>query len=381
MFDRLPALAFTERVALSVLSGSDVIPVRGVPVVPMPPHVVEAATEAAGQLFARRTRGAVDLRQAISESLTREHDVAVDAETELLITHGAQHGMSIALRALLSAGDEVVVPSPTYFFDGMIRMAGAIPRYVCSTAQMGWSLDLDQIAAAVTERTTAIVLCNPNNPTGNVPTAEELRAVLSLADKHGLIVFADESYERYVHDGPGYTPIQALGGDRDRLATVTSLSKNYAFSSWRIGYVHSSPATIDKIHAALEWDVINVGDVPQAAATAVLTGPQQWWDREFATMKARRDVLHGALAAAEIPAVLPQAGIFLFADLSATGRRGEELEDFLLGAGVVALSGGGFFGPDTHVRLLYGASPSEVRALGDRVAETMSATLSATPRS
>lgn len=372
MVGRLPALAFAERVAASVLAGEEVIPVRGVPVLPMPPHVVEAAAEAAGQVFPRRTRGALDLRQAIASALTRVHDITVNAETELLITHGAQHGMSIALRALLTAGDEVVVPSPTYFFDGMIRMAGASPRYVRSTAQTGWSLDLDQIAAAITERTAAIVLCNPNNPTGNVPTAEELREVLSLADNHGLTVFADESYERYVHDGPGYTPLQTLGGGRDRLVTVTSLSKNYAFSSWRIGYVHSSPATIDKIHAALEWDVINIGDVPQAAAAAALTGPQQWLDVEFATMKARRDVLHGALAAAEIPAVLPQAGIFLFADLSASGHRGADLEDFLLDAGVSALSGAGFFGPDTHVRLLYGAEESDVRALGDRVAEIVS---------
>ncbi|MDV8020099.1 pyridoxal phosphate-dependent aminotransferase [Rhodococcus sp. IEGM 1330] len=346
----------------------------------MPPHVVEAATDAAGRVFSRRTRGASDLRQAISTILTREHGIAVDAETELLITHGAQHGMSIALRALLHSGDEVVVPSPTYFFDGMIRMAGAIARYVCSTAQTGWSLDLEGIAAAITDRTTAIVLCNPNNPTGNVPTADELRHVLALADKHGLTVFSDESYERYVHEGPRYTPVRALGGDRDRVVTVTSLSKNYAFSSWRIGYVHSSPATIDKIHAALEWDVINIGDISQAAATAVLTGPQEWLDVEFATMKARRDVMHSVLAEADVPVVLPRAGIFLFADLTALGRRGDDLEDFLLDAGVAALSGGGFFGPDTHVRLLYGAAQSEVRALGERVAETVSDVRSAASR-
>ncbi|WP_072802584.1 pyridoxal phosphate-dependent aminotransferase [Rhodococcoides yunnanense] len=379
MPNRLPALAFAEHVALSVSTGSAVIPVRGVPVVPMPQHVVEAATDAAGRVFARRTRGALDLREAISATLTRQHDIAVDPDTDLLITHGAQHGMSIALRALLQAGDEVIIPSPTYFFDGMIRMAGAIPRYVCSTARMGWRLDLERIAADITDRTAAIVLCNPNNPTGNVPTEQELREVLALADKHGLIVFADESYERYVHDGPGYIPVQALGGEHDRLVTVTSLSKNYAFSSWRIGYVHSSSATIDKIHAALEWDVINIGDVPQAAATAVLTGPQQWLDVEFATMKGRRDELHGALTAAGVPTVLPHAGIFLFADLSATGRRGEDLEDFLLDSGVVALSGGGFFGPDTHVRLLYGASLSDVRALGERVAELVSTSRPAAP--
>lgn len=370
MLNRLPALGFTERVARVAREGA-LIPVCGVPVVPMPVHVVEAASMAAGQVFARRTRGALDLRRAISGALEAAHGLSVEAETELLITHGAQHGMSVALRALLDAGDEVVVPAPTYFFDGVIRMAGAIPRYASSTAAAGWTIDLEQVRAAITGRTKAIVLCNPNNPTGDVPTAEVLEGISSLADKYGLIVFSDESYERYVHDGPGYTPLQAVSGDRDRLVTVTSLSKNYAFSSWRIGYVHSSPTVISKIHAALEWDVINVGDVPQAAATAVLTGPQEWLDVEFATMKARRDRLYSTLRDAEIPAVLPQAGIFMFADLAATGRRGVELEDFLLGAGIIALSGGGFFGPDTHVRLLYGASMSDVEALGTRTAQTV----------
>ncbi|SNT49376.1 pyridoxal phosphate-dependent aminotransferase [Rhodococcoides kyotonense] len=371
MASRLPALAFNEHVASSVALGNCAIPVRGVPVLPMPAHVVAAAAEAAGQVFPRRTRGALDLRQAIADHLNSSFAMTVNAETELLVTHGAQHGMSIALRALMEAGDEVIVPAPTYFFDGVIRMAGAIPRYVRSSAQLRWSLDLEQIAASITERTTAIVLCNPNNPTGNVPTAQELREVLALAEKHGLWVFTDESYERYVHDGPGYIPLQSISGGRDRVVTITSLSKNYAFSSWRIGYVHSSPSTVDRIHAALEWDVINIGDVPQAAATAALTGPQHWLDVEFDTMKTRRDVLYGALARADIPIVLPQAGIFVFADLSATGRSGEDLQDFLLAAGVVALSGGGFFGPDTHVRLLYGAQESEVQAMGDRVAETV----------
>ena len=369
MLDRLPALALTDRVAESVAAGNVVIPVGGVPVLPMPAHVVEAAARAAGQVFARRTRGALDLREAIAAGLTQAHGLVVDPESELLITHGAQHGMSVALRALLEPGDEVVVPSPTYFFDGMIRMAGANPHYVCSTLDDGWSLDLEGVAAAITDRTAAIVLCNPNNPTGNVPTAEEVQRVVALAELHGLHVLADESYERYVHDGLDYNPLQAAHGGRDRLVTVTSLSKNYAFSSWRVGYVHSSPVTINRIHAALEWDAINIGDVPQAAATAVLNGPRDWLDAEFASMQTRRDALHGSLAAADVPCVLPGAGVFAFADLSALGRCGVELEDTLLAAGVIALSGSGFHGPGTHVRLLYGASLPNVQALGDRVAD------------
>jgi aminotransferase len=280
--------------------------------------------------------------------------------------------MSLALRALIKPGDEVLVPAPTYFFDGLIRLAGSTPRYVHTTANDGWRIDVDAIAAAISSRTRAILLCNPNNPTGDVPTEECLRDIVTLADSHGLLVFSDESYERYVHDGPGYVPLMSFSGISDRLVTVTSLSKNYAFTNWRVGYVHSNKRLIDKIHTALECDVINVGDVQQAAALAALTGPSDWLDGEFATMKQRRDVLMAYLAEAGIPAVRPAAGIFVFADLSATGRCGTDLEELLLDAGIAALSGQAFKGPADHVRLLYGAKRPDVEKLGRRIGSVAS---------
>src|SRR5262249_6128192 len=153
---------------------------------------------------------------------------------ELLITHGAQHGMSIALRALLAPGDEVVVPAPTYFFDGMLRMAGTRPVYVHTQRSSGWDHDPDAIEAAITPATRARLICNPNKPTGYVPTRERLEQLADLAARHGLIMFSDESYERYVWDGPGYVPQMSLRERHRDLVTVTSLSKNYAFTNWRI---------------------------------------------------------------------------------------------------------------------------------------------------
>jgi aspartate/methionine/tyrosine aminotransferase len=369
LLERLPALALADHAAAWSRDGLEPVPIRGVPMLPMPSHVVAAATEAATRVFPRQSRGSSSLREAIAHKLKADHALNVDPARELLITHGAQHGMSVALRALLEQGDEVLIPAPTYFFDGMVRLAGAFPRYVPTAPEEGWAVNSRALADTVTPRTRAILLCNPNNPTGNVPTRRELAEVLDLAERHDLYVFSDESYERYVHEGPGYVPLQSLRSDSDRLVTVTSLSKNYAFTSWRIGYVHASARTLGTIHRALEWDSINVGDVPQAAAHAVITGPQDWLDTEFATMRARRDILQSGIEAAGFTAIRPAAGIFTFVNFTEVGRHGEDLEDALLEVGVSAVAGTGFFGPDSHARLLYGADEDDVRRLGDRLGD------------
>ncbi|RZL83018.1 MAG: pyridoxal phosphate-dependent aminotransferase [Rhodococcus sp. (in: high G+C Gram-positive bacteria)] len=369
MNERLPALAFTEHAQRWAAAGHHLVPVRGVPMVPMPPHVVAAASEAAARVFPRESRGSLPLREAIASTLSVHHGMAVDPDRELLITHGAQHGMSVALRALVAPGAEVVIPAPTYFFDGMVRMAGLTPRYVSTDAAAGWALDVDAVEKAITARTRAVIICNPNNPTGAVPTRRELSDLLDLAAKHGLYVFSDESYERYVHEGPGYVPQRSVRPTSDHLVTVTSLSKNYAFTGWRIGYIHAATRTLDAIHRAFEWDAINVGDVPQAAAHAAITGPQDWLDVEFATMRERRDILQSGIEAAGFTAVRPAAGIFTFVDFTAAGVRGDDLEDALLQAGVSGLVGSGFQGPATHARLLYGAAAEDVRQLGARLGE------------
>ncbi|MEU0502393.1 pyridoxal phosphate-dependent aminotransferase [Nocardia sp. NPDC005998] len=371
MLKRLPAMVLSERVEQQSGAGADLVAVRGVPTVPMPPHVAAAAYQAAGKVFPRRSRGALDLRAAIAEKLMSTFGLAVEPETDLLVSHGAQHGMSIALRALLRPGDEVIVPAPTYFFDGIIQLAGARPRYVMTAAEAGWRIDVEQVESAVTDRTRAILVCNPNNPTGDVPSAECLAGLAAVARRHGLYVFADESYERYVHDGPGYIPLMSLAERGDKFVTVTSLSKNYAFTGWRIGYIHSTPGLINEIHTAFEWEAINVGDVPQAAAVAAITGPQAWLEKEFSTMRARREILLEALARAGVPAVRPSAGVFVFADFTVTGRHGAGLEEFLLEAGIPALAGDGFAGPGTHARLLYGADMDDVRALGERIGSVL----------
>ncbi|WP_431776333.1 pyridoxal phosphate-dependent aminotransferase [Streptomyces cucumeris] len=365
--DRLPALVLADRVRAVAADRADLLPFRGVPTLPMPPHVVDAVRTAAGQVFPRRSRGSGALRRAISSRLETVHGLAVDPDRELLITHGAQHGMSVVLRALLSPGDEVLVPAPSYFFDGMIRLAGARPVYIRADEGRGWECGPQAVEAAVTPATRAVLICNPNNPTGHVPSRELLGGLLDVAARHGLTVLSDECYERYVWDGPGYVPQMLLRDRHPDLVTVTSLSKNYAFTGWRVGYVHAPAHLMGPIHRAFEWDAINVGDMAMAAAHAVITGPQDWIEREFATLRARRDVLRGGLERAGLPSVRPDAGVFVFVDCARLGLHGRALERLLLDHGVPAIAGDAFAGPDTHVRMVYGGSVATLEEAGRRL--------------
>ncbi|MGW7573745.1 pyridoxal phosphate-dependent aminotransferase [Streptomyces sp. NPDC054765] len=364
---RLPALELAERTLGESGPCADLIPMGGVPVLPMPRHVVEAARIAAGQLFPRRSRGSAELRRTISCHLESTFGLDVDPESELLITHGAQHGMSVAIRALLEPGDEIVVPAPTYFFDGMIRMAGVRPVYVPLEESLGWEYDPEAVEAAVTPATKALLICNPSNPTGYVPGRRRLVELLDVAARHGMVVLADESYERYVWDGPGYTPQMLLRERHPDLVTVTSLSKNYAFTSWRVGYVNAPAHLLQPIHRAFEWDSINVGDVAQAAAEAVIAGPQEWIESSFATLRFRRDVQLAGFAQAGLKAVRPDAGVFTFADFASLGVTGRDLENLLLSHGVTAIAGDAFAGPPTHARVLYGGSVDSLAEVGRRL--------------
>ncbi|RZK82652.1 MAG: pyridoxal phosphate-dependent aminotransferase [Rhodococcus sp. (in: high G+C Gram-positive bacteria)] len=295
MLERLPALALSDRAQVRRRAGQEMVPMRGVPMLPMPPHVVDVVSRATPEVFPRDSRGSLIFKTAVAEHLREEFALAVNPDRELLVTHGAQHGLSVALRALLVPGDEVLIPAPSYFFDGTVRLAGAVPRYVPSVESDGWRLPLDQMEAAISPRT---------------------------------------------------------------------LSKNYAFTSWRVGYIHAKADLIDIIHAALEWDAINIGDIPQLAAAAAISGPQDWLDREFSTFRTRRDLLLEGVTAAGLTVVTPQAGIFAFVNFSPLGVTGVELEESLLDAGITALSGDRFFGPGSCARVLYGGTAPSLVQLG-----------------
>jgi len=364
------AMSARDRAARSTRHGVRVLPLVGAPVLPMPVHVRQAVAAAMEQPDPRNSRGLPELRTAIAAELQREHGLHLDPDRRLLITHGAMHGLSLVLRTVLTPGDEVIVPTPTFFFDGLIRESGATPTYVPSREGDGWALDPARLEAAVTPHSRAILLCNPNNPTGYLPDTATIAAVVDIAARHRLLVISDDSWQHFTFDGRRYQPVEAFADRWPHLVTITSLSKYYALASWRLGYVLAPPPIVDALERRLQWEAVCCGVVPQRAAVAALTGPRDWLDQALSTYQAKRDlVCDGITASGLAEPVRPAAGAFLLVDCSRLGDAPADIDRTLLGHGIATIRGADMHAPDTHVRLTFGSDEQVLGELVDGLAQ------------
>lgn len=327
--------------------GGEPLALQGSPSVPLPEHVRAAAAAVLGEPAPRPSRGLRELRRAIAD----RHDV--DPDREVLVTQGAMQAVNLILRTLLSGGGNVVVPVPGFFFAEMVRRAGGEPRCV-----PGWPWDLDAISAAVDAQTRGILFANPGNPTGYLPSADELRTLLAL----GPPVISDESYERFVYADASrpFTSLREVWGKRAIM--VRSLSKSHALADWRVGYV-VAPDTEALLHA-LEWECLHCAHVPQVVAAAALTGPQDWIEAALAPYASLRDLaLRAVDGAPSLSAAKPDAGPFLFVDAT----RRDDAEATLLARGVPVV-GGEAFGWSGFLRLPFGGDRATLERLRDVLA-------------
>jgi aspartate/methionine/tyrosine aminotransferase len=315
------------------LAGRDMLTLKGTLAAPVPAHVREAVAAALDEhAVTPPSRGQIALREAIARSLP----APADPERGILVTNGAMQALGLVLRAMLQRGDEVIVPVPCYFFAGLIERAGGVFVPV-----PGW--DPDAIERAVTARSRMLILTNPNNPDGRLPSRAEIDALLALAAHNGLTVLTDEAYEGCIHEGE----LASAWGAPD-VILVRSLGKSLAMPAWRIGFVAAEPPVIDACLRELEWDVIRVSHVAQRAATAALEGPQDWLDGVRQRYRRDRDAAHAMIAAHPIlTAPLPAATPFLW--LTLAGLSSQELLDQRL-----PIVDGAAFGAPGHARLPFG---------------------------
>jgi aminotransferase len=337
---------------------------RGGPVLALPAHVREAAIAALSEPDRRTSRGLLELREAIAAVLGADAGIEVDPEQELLVTNGAMQGLATVFRTLLDQGDEVIIPTPNFFFDGSVRLAGGTPIYVECREEDGWSWEIERIEAAVTGRTRVIIVCNPTNPTGFLPMREQLAWIVAIARNQDLIVVSDESYHHSAYDGRPFVSIASFCDDADRLVTIRSLSKSHSLAGWRMGYVHASPGLTAEFSRVFEWECLHCAYVPQRVATAALTGPQDWLQGVNDEYQGIRDRLMIAISQSEwLSCVEPEAGPFLFPNLlRAEEATGADAYAQLLEVGIHTVPGR-YFHSTGHVRLPFGAAPETVSRL------------------
>ena len=320
------------------------------------------------------TPGLPRLREAISEALLRD-GMPYDPDGEILVTVGSIEAIAASLLALVEPGDEVLVVSPTYAsYIPAIRLAGAVPRFVPLSEDANFDLDPDAIAAAAGRRTRALILCNPNNPTGTVFSAEQTRRMLAIAERGDFVVIADEVYKDFLYGDARIHSAARESWARHRVLRVCSFSKAYAMTGWRVGFLHGPAALVAdvlKVHDAL---VTCAPVVSQYAALAALELGDEVIAAFRAEFRRRRDQVIERLDA--LPQVFdyqkPNASYFVFPRLKDTvplARDSRRLAGDILTRARVALVPGVAFGPtgEAHLRLCYARSADDIHRAFDRL--------------
>jgi aminotransferase len=273
------------------------------------------------------------------------------------------------LRTILDPGDEVIIPTPCYYFQGCVALAGGVARYVSMQETNGYKWDIAPIEAAITNRTRALVVNTPTNPTGYVLNRNELEALAALALKHDLVIIAEESYDRLVYDGRSHQSIAASPEVVQQTILLKSLTKSYAMPAWRVGYIVAPAPFAEPAVKAVEWELLHCNHVAQAAATAAILGPQEYllsMTQEF--QEARDQLLAGLAEFSEITCIAPQGGPFLFLNIERIFASSEAASDALLEVGVPTVPGW-YCQSDTHVRLAMGASPPQLGEVLRRIGQ------------
>ncbi len=291
---------------------------QGFPNFPCPEVLKEAAAKALRDDINQYaiTWGAKRLRDALARKYADWYGMTVNPETEITVTCGATEAMASALLAIVDPGDEVIVFEPFYENYGPDAiLCGAKPVYVPLAA--AGEIDLDRLAAAFSPRTRAIIVCTPNNPTGRVLSRRELEAIAALCRRHDAYAVTDEIYEHIYYEGE-HIPIATLDGMRERTITISGASKTFSVTGWRIGTIVAPPDASDAIRKV--HDFLTVG-APAPLQEAVAVGLETLGDDYYTALardyRARRDLLHGALAAAGFTCTPPQGAYYILADCSA----------------------------------------------------------------
>ncbi len=316
---------------------------RGEPDLRTPAHIVEAAAKAlaAGRTMYPDNRGEPALRAAIADKLRRENGLEYDPATEILVTTGGTFGIYAALAAMLNPGDSVLVPDPVYdAYLSPVRLAGATPVPVASSIVDGrFVLTAEALEAAWNPQCRALLLNTPWNPTGTVLTCDELSAIGAFCERRNITIISDEIYEAIVYQG--HRHISAATLLRDRTVVVNALSKTYAMTGWRVGYVAAPAAFVRAMFLVLQQSSRGPATFVQDAAAAALSGPQECVAEMQAEYARRRALVLDAL-----PHVLaPEGGFFAMVDLRHTGVPSNEIRRRLLTEHGVVVVHGAAYGP------------------------------------
>ena len=385
--DRIKGMAVSATLAMSQKSselraqGVDVINLSvGEPDFNTPEHIKEAAKRAIDENFTHYppVPGYMDLRKAITRKLKVENGVDFAPE-QIVVSAGAKHSLSNVIYALINPGDEVVIPTPAWVsYVEMVKLAGGVNVLVPAGFEQDFKVTPEQLEAAITERTRMVLLCSPSNPSGSVYTRAELQDLVEVLRRHPQVaILSDEIYE-HINYGPEFVSLASFPEIADRVVVVNGVSKAYAMTGWRIGFM-AGPLAVAKAVSKLQGQTTSgISTIAQKAAVAAYDGPQQCVAEMLEAFRRRRDLV--VSLARRIPGLKvnePQGAFYLFPEVSAylgknapDGRTivtDNDLAMYLLEEAHVATVSGSAFCLPGYIRLSYAAADDQLREAFARI--------------
>jgi len=381
-----PTLAMNAKATALKAAGEDIINFGvGEPDFDTPENIKEAAIKAIKDGFTKYTpvSGIDDLKTAIIEKFRADNNLSYEKE-EILVSCGAKHNLYNIAEALFEKGDEVIIPSPYWVsYPDQVLLNDATPVIVETDENSSFKIEPDRLMKSLSDKTKAIVLNSPSNPTGLAYDKESLEKIAEIAVEHNLYIISDEIYEKLVYDGFRHISIASLGAEiKQRTIVVNGLSKSHSMTGWRIGFT-GGPKDITRAMTNIQsQSTSNPTSISQKAAVEALTGPQDFLPVMMTEFDKRRKYMVERLNNMDgVTCQTPVGAFYAFPNISAHfGKKFNnssinnslELSTYFLEQAKVAMVPGSAFGDDKYIRLSYATSMDNIKKGLDRIEESLS---------
>lgn len=344
----------------------------GEPDFPTPWPIREEAikTLRRGKTYYTANAGLLELRRAISSYLSNKYDIHYDALNEVIVTVGGSEAIDLACRALISPGDEVLCMDPSYVsYIPSIQLAGGTPVPIQLPSEHDFILQPEQIEAAITDKTKAIIINYPNNPTGAAASREELEKIADVIKKHDLYVLTDEIYSEIWYAKDKYTSIASFDGMKERTIYINGFAKAFSMTGWRIGYLCGPAELVEQMLKIHQFTIMAAPTVSQYASVVALNDCEHEVEAMRKDYLQRRNFLMGRFREMGIPCFVPRGAFYTFPDIREFGMTSEEFALALLDAEKLAVVPGSAFGEggEGFLRISYAYSIRELTLAMDKI--------------
>ncbi len=368
-------LAITAKAKELKSQGIDVVGFgAGEPDFDTPDNINNAAIKAIHDGFTKYTdaSGTLELKQAVCKKFEAFNKLSYKPG-QIVISNGGKHSLTNVFEAILNPGDEVIIPAPYWLsYPEIVKLSDGVPVYIKAIKEQNYKVSAQQIAAACTDKTKALILNSPSNPTGMIYTREELQAIADVVVEKDIYVVADEMYENLIYGEVEHISIAALGEEiYKRTITCSGVAKSYSMTGWRIGYTGSSAEIAKLMGSVQSHQTSNPNSIAQKAALEAITGPQDTVAAMAEEFNRRRLYMVDKLAAMPlVDAITPQGAFYVFVDFSKVLEKEyngsqisttDKLAEILISDYNIAVVPCGDFGFDDHVRLSYAISQEQIQ--------------------